>query len=322
VEHSNSNSLNSNNPLISFIITAFNEPAEMICECVESILTLPLERSEREVIVVDDGSTIPVSIFLKDYRDEITIIWQNNQGLSQARNVGMKLATGIYIEFVDADDYLVGSGIMPCIEIIKAKSPDLLKFQFTRTADFHLQPRESTQSFETGSQYMMECNIQASAWGYIFKKETAKNIWFTPNLLHEDEEFTPRLLLASKETLLTNQIAYFYRQRKTSITNEKSLAERRFCDYLTIMEKHKLYLSNLEGNRHEALHRRISQMTMDYLWNVLSVTKNPSMFMMEINQLKTKGFLPIPIKLYTWKYALFAFIVRFLPKKKVHPSEA
>ena len=51
-------------PLISFIIPCYNEPREMLTDCIESILSLPLRSEEREVIVVDDGSATPIATFL------------------------------------------------------------------------------------------------------------------------------------------------------------------------------------------------------------------------------------------------------------------
>lgn len=69
-------------PLISFIIPCYNEPREMLTDCIESILSLPLRSEEREVIVVDDGSATPIATFLAPYGEasssfvKTTSAWQ------------------------------------------------------------------------------------------------------------------------------------------------------------------------------------------------------------------------------------------------------
>ena len=86
---------------ISFIITYYNEPLEMLTECVRSVLALPLHPGEREILLIDDGSTVPAPEY-----DGITVVRQENQGLSAARNKGLDVCTGELICFVDSDDWL------------------------------------------------------------------------------------------------------------------------------------------------------------------------------------------------------------------------
>ena len=96
-----------NKPLISFIITYYNLPVEMLYECIDSILALSLRTDEREIIVVDDGSdSSPINELMR-YGDDIIYVRQKNQGLSAARNKGIDVATGSYFQFVDADDQLI-----------------------------------------------------------------------------------------------------------------------------------------------------------------------------------------------------------------------
>ena len=61
-------------PLISFIITYYNEPLDMLCECIDSIIVLPLTSDQREIIVVDDGSDESPVETLKQFGDAITYI--------------------------------------------------------------------------------------------------------------------------------------------------------------------------------------------------------------------------------------------------------
>ena len=92
-------------PLISFIITTYNLPPALIEECVNSVMAIPLTAGEREVIVIDDGSDPPALEVLSDHRDDMIYVRQPNGGLSSARNRGLDMARGTYIQFVDGDDH-------------------------------------------------------------------------------------------------------------------------------------------------------------------------------------------------------------------------
>ena len=106
-------------PLISFIITYYNEPIDMLKKCIDSILMLTLNREEREIIVIDDGSDVSPLNLLTDIADQMIYIRQPNQGLSQARNTGIAMANGQYLQFVDADDFLISSNYDKCLDFIR-----------------------------------------------------------------------------------------------------------------------------------------------------------------------------------------------------------
>ena len=111
---------------VSFIVTYYNEPLEMLEECIQSILALPFFRGEKEILLIDDGSKIPAPEF-----DGVTVIRQENQGLSAARNKGLELAKGEYIQFIDADDYLFPNEYNVVLDMQMSIRPDVLVFDFT-----------------------------------------------------------------------------------------------------------------------------------------------------------------------------------------------
>lgn len=202
-------------PLVSFIVTYHNEPAEMIEQCLDSILALSLSDKEREIIMVDDGSDTNIFMALAAYHDKLTYIHQPNKGLSVARNTGLKMATGTYIQFVDADDYLLITAYEHTLDLARYHNPDIVLFRFTHK-------HESETPFVlptpvTGAEYMRHNNLRASAWGYIFKRSVLGDLRFTPGILHEDEEFTPQLVLRCERVFSTDDKCYFYRKRENSI---------------------------------------------------------------------------------------------------------
>ena len=94
---------------LSVIIPAYNAEKE-IGKCIDSILNT--NHTDFEVIVVNDGSTDNTKQILNSYLDSHLIkIHKENEGVSVARNVGIKNATGDYVLFVDADDLLENGAV-------------------------------------------------------------------------------------------------------------------------------------------------------------------------------------------------------------------
>ena len=74
-------------PLVSFIVTYFNQPLTMLQQCINSILQLSLSEEEREVIVIDDGSELSPLNELLNSDEHIVYIRTPNKGVSAARNL-------------------------------------------------------------------------------------------------------------------------------------------------------------------------------------------------------------------------------------------
>jgi glycosyltransferase involved in cell wall biosynthesis len=96
-----------NNVKISIIIPAFNEE-EFLCRCLDTMVMQTLQ--EIEIIIIDDGSTGKTpeicDYYATKHPDKIKVIHKKNEGQALARNYGIDLASGDYIGFVDADDWV------------------------------------------------------------------------------------------------------------------------------------------------------------------------------------------------------------------------
>lgn len=88
-------------PLVSVIIPFYNN-VSWLCEAVDSVLSQ--KYTEREIIVVNDGSSEKIDVFLKKYGDRIRYFEKENGGPASARNYGIKHSNGEYIAFLDSDD--------------------------------------------------------------------------------------------------------------------------------------------------------------------------------------------------------------------------
>lgn len=104
--------------ILSFIIPVYN--AESYIErCVESVYHQGLNINDFEVLVVNDGSTDNTSVLLNRMKvsySNLSVINKSNGGQGSARNLGVEVASGDYIMFIDADDYLIDYQIKDCLQ--------------------------------------------------------------------------------------------------------------------------------------------------------------------------------------------------------------
>jgi len=104
--------------LVSVIIPSYNN-IRWVSNAIESVLKQSYPYCE--IIVVDDGSTDGTGVLLGDtYRDRIKYIYQENKGLSGARNTGLRQARGDYIQFLDADDLIHPDKIRSQVELMQS----------------------------------------------------------------------------------------------------------------------------------------------------------------------------------------------------------
>ncbi len=300
-------------PLISFIVTYYNEPYGLLRECLDSLLALPLGKAEREVVVVDDGSERNVETEAKSLSPDIIYIRQENQGLSAARNRGIEVAKGAYLQFVDADDALLPKPYSQVIDTIRGHGADMVMFGLSVKSGTGA---TSAMRFRTcgGADFLLRHNMRAAACGYVFRRARLGSLRFMPGILHEDELFTPQIILAMDTVCHTLSPAYYYRQRTSTITHrtDDDHIKRRLRDLLTVLRLLRDKSGTLAAPMQEALCRRVHQLTMDYTYNVWNLTHDVSMLRQSVKALRDEGFLPLPLRLYTCKYLLFAVFSRML----------
>ena len=299
-------SLQETQPLVTFVVCYYDLPMQMLCQCVDSILALSLQREEREIIVVDDGSDISPTNALMQYGEDIIYVRQKHSGLSAARNMGINMARGRYLQFVDGDDRLMTEPYNHCLDILRShEDADMVVFDFTSSTD--VSTTYTDGPVLSGTDFMRHHNIHGSACLYLFRQKTLSELRFTPGIFHEDEEFTPQLLLRAEHVYPTDAHAYYYCQRPNSITstNDEQKVQKRLDDLHAIT--HRLYLlaDRLPQNDRLALRRRVAQLTMDYLYQIIMQTRSAQQLDTRIAMLRNEGLFPLPDENYSQKYVWF-----------------
>ena len=302
--------LQGSQPLVTFVITCYNLPMQMLCACIDSILALSLTAGEREVIVVDDGSEVSPMNGLMQYGDDIVYVRQKNAGVSVARNAGMQMAKGKYIQIVDGDDTLIKAPYDYCLDIIRAApDTDVVLFDFTHNAQQSQDASDfRTQEPVSGTWLLRNSNLHGATCCCLFRQAVRSQLTFTPGISYaEDEEFTPQLLLRAEVVRATNVQAYYYRQRPTSAvhqTDDTSISKRLDDTHIVICHLQQM-ADRMPSSDRLAMQRRVAQLTMDYLYNTIVLTRSRSKLEERVNTLRDEGLFPLPPRNYSSKYIWF-----------------
>jgi glycosyltransferase involved in cell wall biosynthesis len=136
---------NNSNPFFSVIVPTYNR-AFIIDRCINSILAQ--EYVSFEIIVVDDGSTDNTKEVVCQYMDSrINYFFQENRGVSVARNEGSKLAKGDYLVFLDSDDYVNDIWLKDFFTVLQHNLTDVVICRSKTTEDF----KNDSSSFLAGT---------------------------------------------------------------------------------------------------------------------------------------------------------------------------
>ena len=220
-------------PKLSIIIPAYNAE-KYINECIDSILKNSQKSlNQTEIIIINDGSTDHTLKKLEKYKEykNIHIYTTKNQGVSAARNYGIKLAKGNWITFIDADDKITEGFIDE--HIIKLKDNTLLKTKILTSENANSIKKVKSASIQ---QLLLKINygeIPAFIVSYFYKKDIVKYIQFNEKIhFMEDSLFLIEYLKKTNEIqcLETNQAPYLYNNNQDSASNSSGNAVRNILD--------------------------------------------------------------------------------------------
>lgn len=214
---------------ISIIVPIYNVEKQ-ISRCIESLLKQENENLQIEIILVNDGTKDNSGKIAKEYaeknRDKIIYLEKENGGLSDARNFGVKYATGTYLAFVDSDDYISENLYSSLIEFMNQKY-DLIKIKATRVNENgdEIEENYSPEFYEATGEKAFDILYRSDkmteiAWIYIYRTDFFKNngFEFAKGLYHEDFGLIPLIILKAKKVASTKVGTYFYVQTQNSIT--------------------------------------------------------------------------------------------------------
>ena len=217
--------------LLSLVVPVYNVQ-DYIEECLISISDQLVEGVE--VIIVNDGTKdksiniVESHITQRNLENVYTVINQENQGLSAARNTGILNANGQYIAFLDSDDKLSSSYFDEILKNIKEYKPDIIQMsaiKFDRTKEFGL----ITMNYPDGV-YNLDFDFKEGifeqanwfAWLRVYKAELFDKVKFPVGQNYEDACTIPLVILESDSICTLSKILVKYRINNQGISASRS----------------------------------------------------------------------------------------------------
>lgn len=236
----------------SIIVPIYNVE-KYLDRCVNSLIKQTYKNIE--IILVDDESPDKCPQKCDQYEEldsRVHVIHKKNGGLSDARNEGLKAASGEYIIFVDADDY-IDIDICERIYTYTNNNIDVIVADgIVEGGDINLGHFVSN-SIMTGQEFLLNAyttnKAPMEAWLNIYNRRFLidNNLYFKKGILHEDEEFTPRVFLKATSVVLSGEKFYHYIIRDNSITTKKDKRKNANDFFSTCCELEKIY-NRLDNN--------------------------------------------------------------------------
>lgn len=248
-------------------------------DCIVSLIDQSYKNIE--IIIINDGSTdksgeICNAFLLKDER--IKVFHKKNEGVSSARNFGLKKATGQYIMFVDSDDYLDLRAVNLLVSVMNDRNPDLLiygyvldqnsKYTEISCKNAYLKNKEEICKY-ISENYLDGC-INSPA-NKFYKKSLIHHFFDESYSLGEDLLFNLGYLNAVNSVLCLDERLYYYR-----VDGIGSLSHKFRKDLFTITtDLHANLMEFLNENstqalNYNAIHLQLFRNTLTYLIGLVS----------------------------------------------------
>lgn len=237
----------------SFIVPVYNT-SKYLKKCLDSLVKQTFK--DFEIIIVNDGSTDNSSNIISKYLDtykNIKVVNQKNEGLSMARNNGVKEANGEYLIFIDSDDY-VEKNLLKEIDK-EIKDAEILRYQVisededgNNKIDFNEETFDMVNGYQA-FKYLSNYHFVEPAWCYVFKKDyyVDNKFSFKKGVYHEDFGLIPYVIYKARNVKSISYLGYHYIQRNGSIMNNNDYRKtvKKAFDMLEQYKNLRLFAKNI-----------------------------------------------------------------------------
>ena len=236
---------------VSIIVPVYNT-AKYLNKCINSLLNQTLK--EIEIILINDGSTDNCESIIKKYKDKrIKYISKKNEGIGKTRNLGIEIASGEYLAFIDSDDYIESNfcevmynkaikdkcDIVIC-DYFEDINNELKEIKFASFKDTNLMENPEIINY-----------INLGPCNKIYKKELFKdkNNRFIENLKYEDAPFVCRLLLSAKKIGKINKCLahYVIHEKSETTTRDERIFDILKITDIIVKDLEKYFLASSQG---------------------------------------------------------------------------
>lgn len=221
---------NNNNPLISVIIPVYNVE-KYLKKCLDSIICQTYKNLE--IICINDGSTDSSLEILQEYAQKdtrIKLINQENKGLGATRNIGLSVAEGGFVSFIDSDDWIDKDLYQNCIDKINQNTDVIVFGAYTVNLKNNktYKGQYSSKNFKNEFNILKLFNIYTVAWNKLYRKSFLldNNIIFDTPKTGEDQTFFIKVVLNTKNICILKKDLYYYiKYRNGALSNRKDYTD-------------------------------------------------------------------------------------------------
>lgn len=227
---------------LSVIIPVYNYES-VLDEMIQSVLNQKTGY-RYEVILVDDGSREPAKEILRKYEDyeNVTVIYQQNQGISGARNTGLNFAKGKYVMFVDCDDVVHDNIVQTLVQEAENSGADLVMgghalvkqekgVEISRRDNIY--PQGNLEGYRDGDSIM---NYPGLPWCKVYHRSLFEKVRFPVNFWYEDTVVHFLLFRLAKHFVYVPKVLYDYRWYEGNFSKVQSQSNVRVLEHYWIVE--------------------------------------------------------------------------------------
>lgn len=291
---------------LSIVIPAYNAES-CIGRCLDSIFDQDYH-NEIEIIVVNDGSTDSTLKVLEPYQakhpDILRIITKENGGVSSSRNAGMDAATGEWVWFCDADDYICKNGLSYVLDHFVDSDIDICTFGMVSLDAIALKSFKEPDAiegrcyYEGGTIDRAKSTFPGSACQHLYRIKAIEGVKFR-DVFGEDAIFNFEVYLKDLRLRCTNVSIYRYTVSEGQMTrNRNKKAMRRMIDgYEQIFDVAKQNQQSIcnDTELSQAIDKWIAYTFTPYMSRLLSADLTKKEFSDTIDRLKLRGVFPINV---------------------------
>lgn len=241
---------------LSVIVPVYNA-GPYLRDCIGSLLAQSID--DYEVILINDGSTDDsqeiIDTYKQAYPQLISSITVHNGGQGRARNLGLEIAKGDYVGFVDSDDWVLPEMYLKLYTKAEAEGADVVvcdikKIYADRSTELLTTWRDDKPIASAGS-----------ACDKLFRREVVGEIRFPEGLWYEDFDFSAKVLMRSRKTVHVPEMLYMYRCGQPSTMHNNNA--RMNLDMLEVMEDLREFLAGGEGTKDDYEFLLINHVLLD-----------------------------------------------------------
>lgn len=238
---------------ISVIIPVYNQ-SKYLKRCLDSVLNQSF--NQLEIILINDGSTDESPQLCDEFAkkdDRITVIHQNNGGVSNARNSGLKIARGEYVHFMDSDDFLDDGFYNDLYNLAQSREADIICSEYyqeyrDKKGEFFLNTNATEQLTMTRNEAIVALlsgkRVSYSTCDKLFKRNIIADIKFNEHISHNEDFLFVYEAVKRISRLFYTSHAYFHYCHNPKSAIRTSFNHKR----MTAIDVHEIVLEDIKHN--------------------------------------------------------------------------